>query len=109
VVSVKYGIWDVVQSIGNISPCEMLSWPPKDRPPSRASEYERECEELREQYHQTCKDLDDLHALVGALVVDRERLDWWFEQVTQALADGRVPRVYRTREALDAARRRRPT
>jgi hypothetical protein len=40
-------------------------------------------------------------------VVDRERLDWWFEQVTQALVDGRVPRVYRTRDALDAARRRR--
>ena len=87
-----------------------LSWPPKQRqpgPPGPQSEYERECEDLREQYHQACKDLDDLHALVGALVVDRERLDWWLEQVTQALADGRVPRVYRTREALDAARRRR--
>jgi hypothetical protein len=87
-----------------------LSWPPKQRPsgpPGPQSEYERECEDLREQYHQACKDLDDLHALVGALVVDRERLDWWLEQVTQALADGRVPRVYRTRDSLDAARRRR--
>ena len=87
-----------------------LSWPPKNPPrdhrPSPQSEYERECEDLREQYHQACKDLDDLHALVGALVVDRERLDWWLEQVTQALADGRVPRVYRTRDALDGARRR---
>jgi hypothetical protein len=63
---------------------------------------------LREQYHQACQDLDDLHALVGALVVDRERLDWWLNQVTLALSEARVPRVYRTREALDAARRRAP-
>jgi hypothetical protein len=93
-------------SIVNISPFEMLTWPPKDRSPSPQGEYERECEDLREQYHQACKDLVDLHALVGALIVDRGRLDWWLGQVTQALADGRVPRVYRTRDALDAARRR---
>jgi hypothetical protein len=86
-----------------------LTWPsppPKDRSQPPRSEYERECEDVREQYHQACKELDDLHALVGALVVDRERLEWWLEQVSQALADGRVPRVYRTRDALDTARRR---
>jgi hypothetical protein len=83
-----------------------LSWPPKDPPPGPRGDYEQECDDLREQYHQACKDLDDLHALVAALVVDRERLDWWLGQVTQTLADGRVPRVYRTRDALDAARRR---
>jgi hypothetical protein len=84
-----------------------LSWPPKDRTPGPRDAHEQECEDLREQYHQACKDLDDLYALVGSLVVDRERLDWWLEQVTRALSDGQVPRVYRTRDALDAARRRR--
>lgn len=83
-----------------------LTWPPKDRASGPRNDYERECEELREQYNQACKDLDDLHALVGSLVIDRERLDWWLEQIGLALADGRVPKVYRTRDAIDAARRR---
>jgi hypothetical protein len=75
-----------------------LSWPPRGRPPTTPSPAERECEELREQYAQACRDLDELHGLMAELIVDRERLDWWLRRDT--------PSGYRSREALDQARRR---
>lgn len=57
-------------------------------------------------------ELDDLHRLCAALTErcealqpDADRLHWWIGQARAALTDGRTPRVYRSAEAIDRARR----
>jgi hypothetical protein len=82
-----------------------LSWPPRISPATDAVRADP-LADLVDQLHQAYRDIDDLREVVAVLQNDRERLEWWFTRVRAAVAGGRTPRVYCSREALDRARQR---
>jgi hypothetical protein len=77
-----------------------LSWPPRNQGSAGRAD-----DELVERLNQADKMLAELADQVDALRADRDRLDWWLEQVAVAIRAERIPRVYRTRAAIDRARR----
>ena len=77
-----------------------LSWPPRDPGSSGRGD-----DELSDRLNQADKMVADLAEQLDALRADRDRLDWWLAQVAAAIRADTVPRVYRTRDALDRARR----